>query len=114
MPQLTANGQLFELSELAAQQSVTLVNIMNDSTGNAPINDYDLGSDDLAKVTALLERTAKLNFGSDARRDELFEHGLPRGAALDDELRAATGAALDDLGAADRSARYCQPVKTTV
>ena len=47
---------------------------------------------------ALLERIAKLKFGSDARRDELFEHGLPRGAALDDELRAATGAALDELG----------------
>ena len=107
MPQLvTSDGEIFELSELAAQ-SCRAIDFRADAADantakiSVPLSRDDLiGSNDLAKerVTELIERTAKLNFGSDARRDELFEHGLPRGAALDDELRAATGAALDDLG----------------
>jgi len=107
MPQLvTSDLEIFELSELAAQ-SCRAIDFRADAANanNAPISvplsRVDMiGSNDLAKerVTELLERTAKLEFGSDARRDELFAHGLPRGAALDDELRAATFAALDELG----------------
>ena len=38
MPQLvSSDGEIFELSELAAQQSVTLVNIRADTGDDAPI-----------------------------------------------------------------------------
>ena len=101
MVKLVSNdGEIFELSELAAQQSITIVN-MRDDTDDTPIKVEILGKADLKTITALLTRTAKILEElkvPDARRAELFAKGLPRGAALDDNLRAAMGAALDELG----------------
>ena len=106
MVQLVANDgpnnddHFFELSELAAQLSITIVNMRDDSDGT-PIKVPTHGSAELKEITELLTRTAKLLEElklPDARRGELIAKGLPRGAALDDELRAATRAALDELG----------------
>ena len=57
-----------------------------------------IGSNDLAKKGHRAPRAHGQAGFILTRRDELFAHGLPRGAALDDELRAATFAALDELG----------------
>ena len=72
--------QLFQLSELAAQQSVTLENLRADFHEGAPIS--NLSAQRPGEITELLERTAALNL-------PFVEDGLPRGAALDDELAPA-------------------------
>ena len=65
MPQLvSSDGEIFELSELAAQQSVTLVNIRADAGDDAPIPVPLLDKSALTKITALLERTAAMTLHS--------------------------------------------------
>ena len=106
MPQLvSSDGEIFELSELAAQQSVTLVNIRADAGDDAPIPVPLLDKSALTKITALLERTAEMTLHSAGGGGtvmlitaQFVEHGLPRGAALDDERREAiVSSALDEL-----------------
>ena len=54
-----------------------------------------LGAADLARITALLERTVAVVEGApEERRAELRQQGLPRATALDDEPDAVTQAAL--------------------
>ena len=97
MPELRTNdSQLFELSEPAARLSATLQNTLDDTTGDAPLP-VPLGAASLARVAALLEGMVAVVEGEE-RRAELCAQGLPRGAALDDELRATTDAALATLG----------------
>jgi len=99
MPQLrSTDGQLFELSEQAARLSATLQNALDDTAGDAPVP-VPLGAASLGRVAALLERTVVVVEGApEERRAELRKQGLPREAALDDELRAAAEAALAALG----------------
>jgi len=96
MPQLrTIDGQLFDLSEPAARLSVFVQYALDDVADGAPVL-VDLGAASLARVAALLERTVVVVEGEpEERRVELRTQGLPRGAALDDELHAAADAALD-------------------
>jgi len=100
MPQVrSTDGQLFDLSEQAARLSATLQNALDDTAGDAPMLVEPLSAASLARVAALLERTAAVVEGApEERRAELRAQGLPRGAALDDELCAATEAALAALG----------------
>jgi len=96
MPHLrSTDNQLFDLSEPAARLSVFVQYPLDDLADGAPVL-VDLGAASLARVVALLERTVAVVEGApEERRAELRKHGLPRGAALDDELHAAAEAALD-------------------
>ena len=85
MQLLSPDGQLFELSEPAAELSKTLTNMRDDTADDAPVP-VPLGAADLAKIVALLERmVAVVNGAPEGRRAELRQQGLPRATALDDE-----------------------------
>jgi len=107
MPQLrTIDGQLIEVSEQAARLSATLQNTLDDTADDAPVpveplddEGHPVTAASVARVVALLERTVAVVEGApEERRAELCTQGLPRGAALDDELHAAAEAALAALG----------------
>ena len=95
----SSDGQLFELSDLAARQSLYL-------HGDEDIGDgvvaVPLESGRLHKITALLERTAAMLEGTGAERDALLKEGLPLGATVEisseaeDEV-AVTATMLQDL-----------------
>ena len=103
MQLLSSDGQLIQLSDAAARQSVTLQGA-EDVDAGAPVPVPLLDSGRLQRITALLEQTA-LAFGlegmADERRDALLKNGLPRGD-VGAQLRAATAAALEGVdGVAD-------------
>ena len=84
----------FNLSEPAARLSVTLQNHLDDAADGAPVP-VDLGAASVAQVVGLLELTVAVVEGApEVRRTDLRKNGLPRGAALDDDLRVAAEAAL--------------------
>ena len=101
--QLTSSDeQLFELSDAAARQSVTLQDLAQDD--GRPVRVSLLDSGRLQRIIALLEQTAAA-FGlegmADERRDALLKSGLPRGD-MGAQLRDATAAALEGVdGVAD-------------
>jgi hypothetical protein len=101
--QLTSSDeQLFELSDAAARQSVTLQDLAQDDGRPVPVPLLDSGR--LQRIIALLEQTAAA-FGlegmADERRDALLKSGLPRGD-MGAQLRDATAAALEGVdGVAD-------------
>ena len=104
MQLLSSDGQLFELSDGAARQSVTLQELAEDVDAGAPVPVPLLDSGRLQRIAALLEQTAAA-FGlegmPDERRDALLKNGLPRGD-MGAQLRAATAAALEGVdGVAD-------------
>ena len=104
MQLLSSDGQLFELSDAAATQSVTLQDLAQNVADGAPVKVDVLDSGRLQKVTSLLEQTAAA-FGLegmvDEARDALLKNGLPRGD-MGAQLRAATAAALQGVdGVAD-------------
>ena len=103
MQLLSSDGQLIQLSDAAARQSVTLQGA-EDVDDGAPVPVPLLDSGRLQRITALLEQTA-LAFGlegmTDERRDELLKNGLPRGD-MGPQLRAATAVVLEGVdGEAD-------------
>ena len=103
MQLLSSDGQLIQLSDAAARQSVTLQGAEDVGAG-APVPVPLLDSGRLQRITALLEQTAAA-FGlegmTDERRDALLKNGLPRGE-MGAPLRAATAAALEGAdGVAD-------------
>ncbi len=103
MQLLSSDGQLIQLSDAAARQSVTLQGA-EDVDDGAPVPVPLLDSGRLQRITALLEQTATA-FGlegmTDERRDALLKNGLPRGD-MGAQLRAATAAALEGVdGVAD-------------
>ena len=103
MQLLSSDGQLIQLSDAAARQSVTLQGA-EDVDDGAPVPVPLLDSGRLQRITALLEQTAAA-FGlegmTDERRDALLKNGLPRGE-MGAPLRAATAAALEGAdGVAD-------------
>ena len=93
MQLLSSDGQLFELSDAAARQSVTLQGAEEVGDDAVPVR-LDCGH--LQVIIPLLEQTAAA-FGlegmTDERRDALLKNGLPRGD-MGAQLRAATAAAL--------------------
>ena len=100
----SSDGQLFELSDAAARQSVTLQDLAQDVADGAPVKVDVLDSGRLQKIISLLEQMAKA-FGlegmADERRKALEKNGLPRGD-MGEELCAATAAALEGVdGVAD-------------
>ena len=100
----SADGQLFELSDAASEQSVML---QGDDARDGHVLVKDLDAERLASVTELLERTASLVASApENRRPELLKDGLPRAAALDDEVRAAALALVQQnvTGLADAAA----------
>ena len=103
MQLLSSDGQLIQLSDAAARQSVTLQGA-EDVDDGAPVPVPLLDSGRLQRITALLEQTAAA-FGlegmADEARDALLKNGLPRGD-MGAQLRAATAAALEGVdGVAD-------------
>ena len=100
MQLLSSDGQLFELSAAAADQSITLEHLAEDAGDGAPVP-VSLDSGHLQRITSLLEQTAAA-FGLE-REDALLKHkdSLPRGD-MGAQLRAATAAALEGAdGVAD-------------
>ena len=114
---LSSGGQLFELSDAAARQSLWLKGLP-DGAVKVPL----LDSGRLQRITALLELTAA---GFEGMTDErrvalLIEEGLPRGD-IEPQLRAATAAALEGVdGVADFAALlfdlkwFDAPLPTTI
>ena len=103
MQLLSSDGQLIQLSDAAARQSITLQGA-EDVDDGAPVPVPLLDSGRLQRITALLEQTAAA-FGlegmTDERRDALLKNGLTRGD-MGAQLRAATAAALEGAdGVAD-------------
>ena len=103
MQLLSSDGQLSELSDGAARQSVTLQGA-EDVDAGAPVLVPLLDSGRLQRIAALLEQTAAA-FGlegmPDEHRDALLKNGLPRGD-MGAQLCAATAAALEGVdGLAD-------------
>ena len=101
MQLLSSDGQLFELSDAAARQSVTLQGAEEVGDDAVPVR-LDCGH--LQVIIPLLEQTAAA-FGlegmTDERRDALLKNGLPRGD-MGAQLRAATAATLEGVeGMAD-------------
>ena len=101
---LSSDGQLSELSDAAARQSVTLQDLAEDVGDGAPVPVPLLDSGRLQRIIPLLEQTAAA-FGlegmSDERRDALLKNGLPRGD-MGAQLHAATAAVLEGIdGVAD-------------
>ena len=93
---LSSDGQLFELSDAAASQSITLQGAKVVSNGAMRVPLLDSGR--LHWITTLLEQTAAVFEGmTDERRDALLKEGLPRGA-IEPQLREATAAALEGVG----------------
>lgn len=100
MPQLRSNdGELFELSEAAAEQSARLSRHL--SCDDTPM-DVELDSASLKRASALLEQTAALVQGlPKEHKDELLAYGLQRGAPDKlSQLRTGAEAALGELGIA--------------
>ena len=98
----SSDGQLFELSDAAARQSITLKHVSEDvGCGAVPV---PLDSGRLRRITALLKQTAAaldLEGMAKDRRDKLLEDGLPRGD-IGPQLRADAAAALQGVdGLAD-------------
>ena len=108
MQLLSSDGQLIQLSDAAARQSITLQGAEHVGDG-APVPVPLLDSGRLQRITALLEQTAAA-FGlegmTDERRDALLKNGLPRGD-MGAQLRAATAAALEG---ADGVANFATPL----
>ena len=96
MQLLSSDGQLFELSDAAARQCITLQGAEHVGDG-APMPVPLLNSGRLQWIIPLLEQTAAA-FGlegmADEARDELLKNGLPRGD-MGPELHAATAAVLE-------------------
>ena len=93
---LSSDGQLFELSDAAASQSITLQGAKVVSNGAMRVPLLDSGR--LHWITTLLEQTAAVFEGmTDERRDAMLKKGLPRGD-IEPQLRAATAAALEGVG----------------
>ena len=103
MQLLSSDGQLIQLSDAAARQSVTLQGA-EDVDDGAPVPVPLLDSGRLQRITALLEQTAAA-FGLEGmtdERDALLKNGLPRGDIGAQQLRAATAAVLEGVdGVAD-------------
>jgi len=100
----SSDGQLFELSAAAADQSITLEHLAEDAGDGAPVP-VSLDSGHLQRITSLLEQTAAA-FGLE-REDALLKHkdSLPRGD-MGAHLRAATAAVLEGVdGVADFATR---------
>jgi hypothetical protein len=98
----SSDEELFELSDAAARQSVTLQDLAQDD--GRPVTVHLLDSGRLQRITPLLEQTAAA-FGlegmADAARDALLKNGLPCGD-MGAQLHAATAAALEGVdGVAD-------------
>ena len=92
---LSSDGQLFELSNGAARQSITLQ--CSEYVGDGAVPVPLLESGQLQRITALLEQTAAVVEGmADERRDALLKDGLPRGD-IGTQLRAATAATLQGV-----------------
>ena len=97
----SSNDELFELSDAAADQSITLQDLAEEvGDGAVPV---PLDSGRLQRITSLLEQTAAA-FGLEGmaqeRRYALLKNGLPRGD-LGAQLRAATAATLEGVGGVD-------------
>ena len=118
----SSDDELFELSDAAARQSITLKHFLED-TGDGVVKVPPLNSGRLQRITALLEQMAAA-FGlegmADKRRDALLKHGLPYGD-IEPQLRAATAAALEGVdGMADFATRlfdlkwFDAPLPTTI
>ena len=98
MQLLSSDGQLFELSDAAARQSVTLQGAEEVGDDAVPVR-LDCGH--LQVIIPLLEQTAAAFRMIDGPRDALLKNGLPRGD-MGAQLRAATAAALEGVeGMAD-------------
>ena len=98
MQLLSSDGQLFELSDAAARQSVTLQGAEEVGDDAVPVR-LDCGH--LQVIIPLLEQTAAAFRMIDGPRDALLKNGLPRGD-MGAQLRAATAAALEGAdGVAD-------------
>ena len=98
MQLLSSDGQLFELSDAAARQSVTLQGAEEVGDDAVPVR---LDSGHLQVIIPLLEQTAAAFGMIDDPRDALLKNGLPRGD-MGAQLRAATAAALEGVeGMAD-------------
>ena len=98
MQLLSSDGQLFELSDAAARQSVTLQGAGEVGDDAVPVR---LDSGHLQVIIPLLEQTAAAFRMIDDPRDALLKNGLPRGD-MGAPLRAATAAALEGVeGMAD-------------
>jgi hypothetical protein len=98
----SSDGQLFELSDDAARQSITLKH-MSEYVGDDAVP-VPLDGGRLLRITALLKQTAAaldLEGMAKDRRDKLLEDGLPRGD-IGPQLRADAAAALQGVdGVAD-------------
>ena len=99
----SSDDELFELSDAAARQSITLKHFLED-TGDGVVKVPPLNSGRLQRITALLEQMAAA-FGlegmADERRDALLEDGLPCGD-IGPQLLRDTAAALEGVdGVAD-------------
>ena len=100
----SSDGQLFELSAAAADQSITLEHLAEDAGDGAPVP-VSLDSGHLQRITSLLKQTA-VAFGLE-RGDALLKHkdSLPRGD-MGAQLRAATAPVLEGVdGVADFATR---------
>ena len=97
---LSSDGQLFELSDAAARQSITLKGA--EDVGDEAVPVPLLNSGRLQRITALLKQTAAVVEGlADERRDALLIDGLPRGD-IGPQLRAAAAPVLQGVdGVAD-------------
>ena len=97
---LSSDGQLFELSDAAARQSITLKGA--EDVGDEAVPVPLLNSGRLQRITALLKQTAAVVEGlADERRDALLRDGLPRGD-IGPQLRAAAAPVLQGVdGVAD-------------
>ena len=92
---LSSGGQLLELSDAAARQSLYLHG--EEDIGEGAVQTL-LDSGRLQWITTLLEQTAAVFEGvTDERRDALLKEGLPRGT-IEPQLREATAAALEGVG----------------
>ena len=103
MQLLSSDEQLFELSDAASRQSITLQDLAEDVGDGAPVKVDVLDSGRLQKTNSLLEQAA-VAFGLEGMADErreLLKNGLPRGD-VGAQLHAATAAALEGVdGLAD-------------
>ena len=92
---LSSGGQLFELSDAAASQSLYLHG--DEDIGDGAVQTL-LDSGRLQWITTLLEQTAAVFEGmTDERRDALFKKGLPRGD-IEPHLSQAVAAVLEGVG----------------
>ena len=92
---LSSGGQLFELSDAAARQSLYLHG--DEDIGDGAVQTL-LDSGRLQWITTLLEQTAAVFEGmTDERRDALLKEGLPRGD-IEPHLSQAVAAVLEGVG----------------